>query len=205
MKIKEYYAKKSDYYKKLSPKKGVYQTAEERNTRNKMGSGLIGGINATKVTAARSLLARDPSSRTKEDILLEFSNAARAFIPYLEQQQEQYSRQAAQKRIREEELKFEDEDYLQKYFTEMRQQIEKDFRNIETYFPPNLTRKYGRMHSHLFTQRTEHSNLNDSDEELLATAISISRLNKKDSADVGKLKQLLNPKNPIKKSQKKLS
>ena len=58
----------------------------------------------------------------------------------------------------------------------MRSQIERDFLNIDRYFPPDLGRKKGRV-SPLYKEVKELAKLNDSDEELLATAISINKLN----------------------------
>ena len=46
--------------------------------------------------------------------------------------------------------------------------------------------------------------LNASDEELLATAISINKLNQNKSTDISQLKKLLNPKGAFKKMDKKL-
>ena len=46
-KIKEFYAKKSNYYKNLKAKQGVFQTADDRNARGT--EGITGGLRATKV------------------------------------------------------------------------------------------------------------------------------------------------------------
>ena len=82
-----------------------------------------------------------------------------------------------------EERKFEDSEYLKKYFAEMRTQIEYDFLNIDKYFPADLGRKKGRA-SPLFKQQVDLAKLYESDEELLATAISINKLNQNKSSDI---------------------
>ena len=56
----------------------------------------------------------------------------------------------------------------------------------------------------MYKQQIDLAKLNDSDEELLATAISINKLNQNKSTDISQLKKLLNPKGAFKKMDKKL-
>ena len=74
-----------------------------------------------------------------EDILMDLTSATQTFIPKLEQHQSDMQRKLELQRLEAEEKKFEDAEYLKNYFDTMRGQIEQDMKNIQNYFPTNIS------------------------------------------------------------------
>ena len=128
--MRSYIDNKKDYYKKFVPKKGEFKTdrlASMPTEQSRRGSDLefTDSLKAMKV-APKSIKPNTflNQKRKHEDILFEFSNAARNFVPLVEKHKDAYEKQQelAAKLAMEaaEDSKFEDEEYLTKYFDEMR-------------------------------------------------------------------------------------
>ena len=116
----------------------------------------------------------------QEDILLEFSSAARDFIPKIESQMKEVEKQQARQVKEEEEKKFTSPDYLERYFAEMRAQIGEDLKLVDQYFPNQIGKSKFRSlgeeekgRAPVASTFKAAAKAMDSDEELLTTALSI--------------------------------
>lgn len=76
--------------------------------------------------------------------------------------------------MEEEQRKFEDEEFLSNYFSEMRKKIQKDMANINTYFPLDLSRGDA---SKLYSDSNDSAHASIASSEIIATALSMQRKN----------------------------
>lgn len=107
-KIMQFYENKHNYYKNLGNKKSVWVT-QDAASKNKQPAGMQLTSVKVKPTVKKS---ESDAKKKNEDILYQFSNVTQNFIPFMQKQKEEFKRQAALKRMEEEEKKFEDSTYL---------------------------------------------------------------------------------------------
>ena len=133
-KAKQFHEQRSQYYKQLGPRKGVFQTVDANKRSDTTGENKAFGLQTIKVLPKK---AKD-KEKQREDVLHELTNVAQTLLPAMERRQQEVRRQALIRHREEEEKKFEDKDYLKAYFNEMREQIDSDIRNSKRYFPVPL-------------------------------------------------------------------
>ena len=69
------------------------------------------------------------------DIFYDLTEVTKNFQPYYEQRMQGIQTEVELTSFEKDELMFEDQEYLKKYFAEMRDKISADLQNVDDYFP----------------------------------------------------------------------
>ena len=92
-KIKEFFNNRQAYYKKMSPKKGVFKTSEDAATPTKGHF----GVTSVKVKAKATENSEEKKEKQHEDLLYDFSSATQTAVPLMQQRQEEIRKALAKR------------------------------------------------------------------------------------------------------------